>query len=460
MFGRLVQKELLNYLLDLRFIVVFALCVAFSVLSVYIGTRNYALQLRGYHSISEANRHALQVWLDEGNWEFSAKGYPWTRRPEALSSLVYGMSGTVGQEVIIHSEKLPEFEGSLFETDPVHALFKVLDLAFMVKVVLSLFVLLFVYDAVCGEKEAGTLRLCASFPVSRPMLALSKLVGCVLAVMVPFLVAFLLVSCVLAMSPAVDLDVEDWGRVAALMGVFMLYLCDFAIFGLWASALAHRRMTAFLALLGLWTLWLFVIPNLAVRVAQSWAPSEGIYRMDKDLNVLRWKVRDSRQEEIKAFWNQYQRGSRSALSDVLQGARQIEEKWDAAYARGLTQFRTERRNQMRRQQRLAMWLSAVSPVGPASYASMDLCRTGFVQQERIEDALNAHLSDLAAYVRGKQYTIFERLVLTDFTPFSYQDHEALGESLSRNTGHVLNLLLLVFLGFAGAYVAILRYDVR
>ncbi len=35
-----------------------------------------------------------------------------------------------------------------------------------------------------------------------------------------------------------------------------------------------------------------------------------------------------------------------------------------------------------------------------------------------------------------------------------------GECLSRNAFRILNLIILAVLGFVGAYVAILRYDVR
>ena len=198
---RLIQKEILHYLLDFRFVSLFALCALLSALSVYVGIRNYRLQLREHNAVTQSNRKVLQEWLDKKELlGLLRQGYRWNRRPDVLSPLVYGLSGKQGQEVTIQYRKPPEFEGSLFETDPIHALFEVLDLAFIVKVVLSLFVLLFTYDAICGEKESGTLRLCASFPVSRAMLALAKLVGSSLAVLVPFLFAFLLAAAVLVLS--------------------------------------------------------------------------------------------------------------------------------------------------------------------------------------------------------------------------------------------------------------------
>ena len=46
----------------------------------------------------------------------------------------------------------------------------------VVQVVLGLFALLLCYDAICGEKEAGTLSLLASFPLPRSRLLIGKLI--------------------------------------------------------------------------------------------------------------------------------------------------------------------------------------------------------------------------------------------------------------------------------------------
>ena len=92
-------------------------------------------------------------------------------------------------------------------------------------------------------------------PYPGPGLALAKLVGSTLAIVVPLAFAFLLASAVLALSPGISLKVQDWMRIVSLMGVFVLYLMVYIAFGLWISASTHRRMTAFLSLLGLWTIW-------------------------------------------------------------------------------------------------------------------------------------------------------------------------------------------------------------
>ena len=109
-------------------------------------------------------------------------------------------------------------------------------------------------------------------------------------------------------------------------------------------------------------------------------------------------------------------------------------------------------------------MSAFSPLGAAGFASMDLAQTGFVQQEKVEDALNAYMIYLSDFIREKERTevgdIHSGTNLKDITLFTYQDRESVGECLSRNTLQILNLALLAILGFVGAYVTILRYDVR
>ena len=466
MFSRLVQKELLNHLLDFRFLAVFALCALLSVLSVYVGNRNFALQLREYNATSESNWAPVQKRLDSANiYQFEVKGYYWNRRPEVLSPIVYGLSGTQGQVVSIQYRRPPKLESSLFETDPIHALFGVLDLAFIVKFILSLAVLLFTYDTVCGEKEGGTLRLYASFPVPRSTLALAKLAGSTVAVLVPFLFAYLLAVSVLALSPDLGLQGEDWGRLAVLMGLFALYLAVFSAFGLCVSALTHRRMTAFLVLLALWTVWIFLVPNLAVRAAQRVVPVESVYDFQKRSMALRFEIKGERVDEIDAHWERQNIEDWDAVpearkEELLHEHREIQSKWDGEYATRVDRLQSDRRNRTRRQQRLALVLSAISPFSTVNFVSMDLARTGLVQQERIEDAVKAHLIYLAGFIREKHSQLFQKRVMTDFSPFTYRDTETLGDCLARNVFHIANLALLAVLGFAGAYVAILRYDVR
>ena len=396
-------------------------------------------------------------------------GYFWNRQPEVLSPVVFGLSGTLGRETLIRYRHPPTFEHSFFSTDPVHALFGVLDLAFIVKVVLSLAILLFTFDAVCGEKEGGTLRLFASFPVARSTLALAKLIGSTTAVLVPFVFSFLLASLVLALSPEVGLQGNDWMRMGALMVLFSLCLAIFAAFGVLVSALTHRRAVAFLSLLVLWTVWIFVVPNMSVRAARSFIPAPSHYHLQKQDLALRKQTRERAATEIHDFFQRHPMKDWRTLSEarrqeIREAYGKIQDRWEAEYRSRAGRLKTERRDRMRSQQRLAMVLSGISPLGAVDVVAMDLARTGIVQQKRLEDALQGYLIYLDQFTQDKYRQPREGTALatsvSDLAWFTYRDDEGVEECLSRNTAHILKLVLLAVLGFAGAYVAILRYDVR
>ncbi len=466
MFGRLVKKELSHYLFDFRFIVVFALCTLLSVLSAYVGTQNYIRQLQQYNVVSEKSRRTIQISLEKNRLQdLEWTGYRWNKRPESLSPVVYGLSGTLGQEVRIQYRRHLQFEASLFATDPIHALLGILDLAFIVKIVLSLCMLLLTYDAICGEKETGTLRLYASFPVSRSKLALAKLIGSSIAVLTPFVFSFLSASLVLILSSRLNLQGQDWIRIAILAVLSSLYLAVFAGFGIWASALTHKRITSFFGLLGLWTVWIFIIPNMAVDIANHLIPVESVYELERKYSALREEIRESRQREVDDYRRLAPTRNLDALSPEEQqkaqiGLRRIDTKWDMLFYRRLNNIRLEWQNQMSRQQQLTFMLSAISPFSAVSIASMDVARTSFVQQEKLEDALNTYLIYMAQFIQKKKSQAANQRILTDFSLFTYQDDDRLGECLYRNTFHIVNLWLLLILGFTGAYVTILRYDVR
>ena len=86
-----------------------------------------------------------------------------------------------------------------------------------------------------------------------------------------------------------------------------------------------------------------------------------------------------------------------------------------------------------------------------------------MQQEQIEDALSSYLAYLTEYVRKKRLEegwMSTDVDLSDFAWFSHQNRDTVGDLVLRNALSVVNLALLALLGFVGAHVAMLRYDVR
>ena len=280
MFFSLVKKEMLGHILSFRFVMVFVLFVGLTPVSVLLMTWDY-----------HQARQLFQAGRDL-QWEVlnQVRAIPSLReqadvigdygiydgvRPQPLSLFVRGIEDLLPYQ----AHACWNFSREIFKAayrNPVFELFPAPDFGYVVHVVhvvASLVALLFMFDAVSGEKERGTLRLMLAHPVDRYRILLSKWLGGYLVLAAPFLVAFLgSVTAVYLMGEirlAGDLPV----RLAGLVGVSLLYLALFCSLGLMVSALAGGSSTALLVALFVWVGWVLVIPNLSPPVARAVAPS-------------------------------------------------------------------------------------------------------------------------------------------------------------------------------------------
>ena len=92
-------------------------------------------------------------------------------------------------------------------------MFPLIDLTFIVAILLSLAALVFSYDAVCGEKEDGTLKLMLANGVPRSQIILGKILGGIATLLVPFLVSLSLGLIIILFNPRIGWRGADWGAL-------------------------------------------------------------------------------------------------------------------------------------------------------------------------------------------------------------------------------------------------------
>jgi hypothetical protein len=124
---------------------------------------------------------------------------------------------------------------------PVADLMTTVDLEFIVTAVLALLAIVFSYDAVCGEREQGTLRLVLSYPVSRGHFLIGKWIGGFLALCSPYLVALVCGSLVLSLGFDFSLNAAAWGGLALLVATSLLYVLAVFGLGIYVSAFVGGR---------------------------------------------------------------------------------------------------------------------------------------------------------------------------------------------------------------------------
>src|SRR5262245_53516774 len=169
----LVWKEARELLASARFATAFSVTAVLIVLAFYAGAKNH-LQAVAQHQASVAeNERSLEGLTD---W-LSLQQYRVYLPPSPLEALVTGVSSDIGRAAEILTRRGTAREDSRFNEDPIFAVFRFLDLAFVFQVVLSLFAIVLGYEAVCGEKERATLRLTFAQAVPRATYISAKITG-------------------------------------------------------------------------------------------------------------------------------------------------------------------------------------------------------------------------------------------------------------------------------------------
>jgi len=171
----IIKKEIQDTIMSPRFVFTFLLCTILILLAVYTGINNYQAELKEHSAAVALNKKNLES--QQGYGQLAGLGTKINRKPQVLSTIVSGIWEAVGRVASVNIAYDPNMTESKYSSNPIFAVFGPLDLSFIVKIVLSLFAILFTYDAIVGEKEKGTLKLALSNKVPRDRLILGKAIG-------------------------------------------------------------------------------------------------------------------------------------------------------------------------------------------------------------------------------------------------------------------------------------------
>lgn len=182
----IIKKEILDNITSPKFVFTFLLCTILILLSVYTGVTNYRAEKKEYTAALALNKKNME---SQPNYQSLAGiGIKVSKPPQVLGTVVTGIEEAVGRVAPVNIAADPNLIDSKYSSNPVFAVFGALDLMFIVKIVLSLFAILFTYDAIVGEKEKGTLKLALSNDVPRDRLILGKAIGGYISLLLPLLI--------------------------------------------------------------------------------------------------------------------------------------------------------------------------------------------------------------------------------------------------------------------------------
>lgn len=488
MLGTLIVKELKAILASPKFAATFAVCSLLILLSVFIGIREYRTAVRQY---DEALQLAAQNVRTQASWMgLTTTTY---RMPDPMQIFIPGVNNDIGRLSAINGFEDVKLKNSTYADDPIFALFRSIDFSFIVQVVLSLFAILFTYDAVNGEREGGTLQLTFSNPVPRSAYILAKLAGSWLALVVPLFVPVLL-AVLLVMLHGIPFAPDHWARLGFFLLVSLLFFTFFIALGILISTLTRRSATSFLLSLALWVTLVLIVPRLGVMAAAAADPVPSVAETEARIDAFAKDRWDQQMKEMDGRWQGRQEAMRGMTKEQREAYEQEKEKeWSNDDEAGRmsvqkdidaysTRVNEDLRNRKLNQEHLAFALSRVSPASAYQLASMSLAGTGVSLKSRYEDAMREYRTAFTQYVGRKQKETGGqggfRITVDSQTGFHFSAPRERGtldvSDLPAFLPPVIRFsetaasavidagLLAVFslMAFVGAFLAFQRYDVR
>jgi ABC-type transport system involved in multi-copper enzyme maturation permease subunit len=466
----IIKKEIQDTIMSPRFVFTFLLCTILILLAVYTGINNYQAELKEHSAAVALNKKNLES--QQGYVQLGSLGTKINRKPQVLSTIVSGIWEAVGRVATVNIAYDPNLSESKYSSNPIFAVFGPLDLSFIVKIVLSLFAILFTYDAIVGEKERGTLKLALSNRVPRDRLILGKAVGGFVSLLIPLVIPMVLGLLILMVYPTISLVGEDWLRIILILLVFLLYLSVFFTLGLFISSRTSRSSTSFLLLLFIWVTFVTVIPKAAVMIASQIRPIPSVHEITAQKDAYLQEI----QKEAFAGRTEYLKNNPHPGKENPEAVKKWEEdirKWAEDFQQELTGKIDERnaaierdyQAKMQQQQRLAVNLSRISPASAMMFASMSLARTGINEHQKFLSSVRTYKPIFTKWVNEKMMEgdIFgDQPVKPNLSDMPQHEFipEGLSDSLKRILPDIILMVFLIILFFVGAFVSFIRYDVR
>jgi ABC-type transport system involved in multi-copper enzyme maturation permease subunit len=408
--GTLVRKEIADNLLSYKFFVVILLSAVLIFTSLFILARDYKGRVADFQLIKPEPGEPIAVLP-----------------PNPLSVFAKGLEDSLTRSYELNFNGVEARPGRS-STNSVFAFFPAPDFVYIVKIVLSLVALLFGFDLISREREAGTLKLTLANPVSRAALLFGKWLGNLASLAVPFFLITGIGLAVLSLDPSFRLTGGQWGRLLFILAISFGYMTLFLSLGLFISSVTKRSASSLVVLLLIWALLVFVLPNTGTLLARQIVPIPSSRALLEKRDQI-WT------REILLTYSD----TKNRDAHFLKMRNEID------------RLEEDYRNKVDRLVRLAKTLNRVSPAAGFVYAATEIAGTGIGEDSRLKREV----------VRYKNRVIESGTLEGNRAAAFAYSYRSIGEVLAEGgLFDVAWLLLFNLIFFAAAWAAVIRTDVR
>ncbi len=471
----LIQKEIMHHILSVRFVALLLMCLLLVPLTLSINYRRYSQNLVDYQeSVKREQTEAKEnpPNASDPNTEVSKLFL----KPTPLSVFANGLEDALPTYLGMTRNGVRQGSAGVSEASVAYVLGN-LDFLFIVGTVFSLLALLFTFDAVAGEREAGTLRINLSNPLPRDVFLWSKLIGGYIVFVVPFLVSFLLGLLLLVWQgfPLGELKVAL--PVLGLTVISLLYITVFFAIGVFISTYLDNAKTALIVVFTFWVFAVLIAPRGAFVVAKLVAPTRTQQAVYMEKTVLRNNLSKDKDEKIgekmaEAFASSEgivmrtnDAGFQKRMADLR---KPIEEQFRLEFQNQTDKIDRAYQREKDWQEQVGETLSRIAPTSSLTYVAVNLTQTGKLKRDgyfqtgeryysQLDDSYFSEISDdaLAQIMQiANRMTDSSESETDKIPPPPTLTEPSLSDTLRRSA---VDLLLLGFFALAFTMAAFLKF---
>ncbi len=384
----LIQKEILHHVLSVRFVSLLLMSVLLLPLTLSINYHKYNQKRVDYQEAMKRSQTELAENppnAQDPNTEVSQLFL----KPTPLSTFANGLEMALPTYLGLTRNGVRQGSTGLAQASVAYVLGN-LDFLFIVGTVFSLLALLFTFDAVAGEREAGTLRINLSNPLPRDVFLWSKLIGGYIVFVVPFLVSFLLGLLLITLQGFPLGEFEVVSSVFCLTMAALLYIAVFFAIGVFISTYFDDAKTALIVAFTFWVFVVLVAPRGGFVIAKLVAPTRTQQTFYMEKRALRNNLTRDKEDKIGKRITETMAVGGSVnlmLNDQATQRRldelrtPIEEEFRLKFQNQLAKINREYQREKERQEQLGEMLSRLSPTSSFSYIATNLTQTGRLKRD-------------------------------------------------------------------------------
>lgn len=472
MIRQIIYREVLENILSLRFVMSLILAILLFATAGFVFVAKYKQESQDYwkntnENLSNLNEQTKQLY------EVARYRQTIYRKPKSLALCNEGFEKYLPNcfRFNVFSTYIPEV-GSRSNFDL--GRFSDMDLVFIISMILSFIALIFTYDTVCGEKEAGTLRLILAASIPRHKIILGKYVGVMFTLGIPLLLGLLINLLIVVSSGEVIVSAGDWLKIFTIMLLSFFYLSIFVLLGIFVSGRTSHSTNSMVILLLVWVALVILIPSFGRIISDAARQSPTQAQLQTRFTEADRQIRDARSSG--KFGKNAGNFSQNPEKDNPPGTVRFYNAWRQAY----NQAREDHLNKMMAPVTFGRSFTRLSPAVVYQAASETIAGTGINRFKSLYQQVKRYQQNLKEYVRIKDADDPESLHLLcdhgqaisdwgvmskkpvsfDSVPKFKERDLALGQSLKFAIWDIGLLILFNLVFFAAAYVSFLRYDVR